>query len=87
MKSLIVKVSKFSVLNACLLAGILAAMSNSLFTYALELFVNDSAANTTNNVIDCLQLAVFMIAKLATSGRFNRYDLPFIIGGMVSIFA
>lgn len=85
MKNIICQLSKTNLIGACLLACVFSVLSNNAFTFAAGFVVNESTAGIANNLIDVAQLAVYVSVKVARFGRLNRYDLPFVIGGVLSI--
>lgn len=87
MKKVIKQTSKHCLISATILAAVFAYLSNLAFNTAGGVFFNTESVNITNNVIDSLQLALYIGLKLNRSKSLNRFDLPFIVGGLVAIFA
>lgn len=87
MKSIIKTLSKTSIIKACLFSVVCAYVSNVVFNLTGEMVFSGETVNITNNVIDSLQLLSFVIIQWMRYKRFTRYDLPFLIGGGVALFA
>lgn len=87
MKSWIIKASKTNLINASIIAVLSAIVSNYAFNFTGELFLSSNTVNIANNVIDVLQLALYITARLYRSKCLNRYDLPFVSAGIVSILS
>lgn len=87
MKSIITKVSKTSLIKATLMAVVAAYASNTAFNFSGALVFSDFLVNTANNVIDVAQLVSFVAIRFARFGKLNKFDSPFIIGGIVAIFS
>lgn len=85
MKNTIYKVSKTNLIGAVCLTCFAAILSNTAFNFLACLVTNDTAAGIANNLIDVVQLAAYVSVKLARFKRLDRYDLPFVIGGVVAI--
>ena len=86
MKKVINQVSKHCLIQATMIACAFAVLSNTIFTEIGTMAFSDSSVNFVNNVIDGLQLCVYVTVKLITVKRLTSYDLPFMIGGVVAIF-
>lgn len=85
MKATIYKLSKTNLLGACLLAAVCGFVGNTIFNSVGCVLFNADSVNLTNNVIDALQIALYVLVKLSTVGKLNRYDLPLPLGGLVSL--
>ncbi|QEQ95043.1 hypothetical protein pEaSNUABM56_00268 [Erwinia phage pEa_SNUABM_56] len=85
MKATIYKLSKTNLIGACLLACVVGMITNTVFNGVGGLAFDADNVNITNNVIDALQLALYVLVKLSTVGKLNRYDLPPVLGGLTSL--
>lgn len=85
MKKLINKISKTNLLNASLLACVFGALSNTIFNATGCAFFNAADVSCANNLIDTLQLSSYIASRLIIAKRLNRFDLPFILGGLTSL--
>lgn len=84
-RTTIQKLSKTNLLAACLMASIIGIISNIVFNFTGSFFFCVSTVDITNNVIDLLQICFYVLVKIFYTGRLNRYDLPFLLGGAVSL--
>lgn len=85
MKMITIKLSKHSLLSACVFASFCAVSFNVLFNYFVSQVLSLDVTHFINNTIDTLQLVVYILVKMSTFGKLGRYDLPFIISGILSI--
>ncbi|QXL90388.1 hypothetical protein [Salmonella phage NINP13076] len=82
---MIYSVSKNNLSGAVLLACFFALLSNTCFNALAEMFTNEGTAQTVNTVIDVLQVSIYAAVKIVRFKRLDRYDLPFLIAGVVAI--
>lgn len=85
MTNVIYNITKRNVLLACLVASVLAVVYNVTFGMIGGLMFADHAVNVANNVVDLIQLAVYVATKLTTFKKLDRYDSPFILASLVSL--
>ena len=85
MEKIVYKLSKTNLLAACGLACVVGFISNTIFNGVGSIAFNSDSVNVANNVVDSIQLSLYVAAKLVTTGRLNRYDLPAILGGITSL--
>jgi len=87
MKHLIAKISKTCLVKASIFAVVCAYVSNMAFNIVGEMIAPENVVNTANNTIDVAQLALYVVARLYRSKSLSRFDVPFIIAGVVAIFS
>lgn len=85
MTNMIYIVSKTSLLRATLLACLIALVSNTCFNWLSCLVTTETTAQGFNTMIDVLQLTFYTLIKLNRFKRLDRYDLPFLIAGLLAI--
>ncbi|AZF87653.1 hypothetical protein CPT_Mydo_078 [Proteus phage Mydo] len=85
MTNMIYTVSKTSILRATLLACLIALVSNTCFNCLACLVTTETMAQGFNTMIDVLQLTLYTLIKLNRFKRLDRYDLPFVIAGLLAI--
>lgn len=85
MTNMIYTVSKTSLLRATLLASLIALVSNTCFNWLACLVTTETTAQGFNTMIDVLQLTFYALIKLNRFKRLDRYDLPFLIAGLLAI--
>ena len=85
MTNMIYTVSKTSLLRAALLACLIALVSNTCFNWLACLVTTETMAQGFNTMIDVLQLTFYILIKLNRFKRLDRYDLPFLIAGLLAI--
>ena len=85
MTNMIYTVSKTSILRATLLACLIALVSNTCFNCLFGLVTTETTAQGFNTMIDVLQLTFYTLIKLNRFKRLDRYDLPFLIAGLLAI--
>lgn len=85
MTNMIYTVSKTSILRATLLACLIALVSNTCFNCLVGLVTTETTAQGFNTMIDVLQLTFYTLIKLNRFNRLDRYDLPFLIAGLLAI--
>ena len=85
MTNMIYTVSKTSILRATLLACLIALVSNTCFNWLACLVTTETMAQGFNTIIDVLQLTFYTLIKLNRFNRLDRYDLPFLIAGLLAI--
>lgn len=85
MTNMIYIVSKTSLLRATLLACLIALVSNTCFNLLACLVTTETMAQGFNTMIDVLQLTFYILIKLNRFKRLDRYDLPFLIAGLLAI--
>ena len=85
MTNMIYTISKTSLLRATLLACLIALVSNTCFNSLACLVTTETMAQGFNTMIDVLQLTFYTLIKLNRFNRLDRYDLPFLIAGLLAI--
>lgn len=85
MTNMIYTISKTSILRATLLACLIALVSNTCFNWLACLVTTETMAQGFNTMIDVLQLTFYILIKLNRFKRLDRYDLPFLIAGLLAI--
>lgn len=85
MTNMIYTISKTSILRATLLACLIALVSNTCFNWLACLVTTETMAQGFNTMIDVLQLTFYTLIKLNRFKRLDRYDLPFLIAGLLAI--
>lgn len=85
MTNMIYTVSKTSLLRATLLACLIALVSNTCFNWLACLVTTETMAQGFNTIIDVLQLTFYTLIKLNRFKRLDRYDLPFVVAGLLAI--
>uniref|UniRef100_A0AAU8GFW4 Holin n=1 Tax=Salmonella phage vB_SEnST11_KE23 TaxID=3161174 RepID=A0AAU8GFW4_9CAUD len=85
MTNMIYTTSKTNLFGAVLLACFIALVSNTCFNGLACLVTTETTAQGFNTMIDVLQLTVYTMIKLIRFKRLDRYDLPFVIAGVLAI--
>lgn len=85
MKSIIYRLTKRNILIATVIACFFAFVSNTTFNAVGGMMFNAGNVSTANTMIDCLQLFFYVACRLKIACKLDRYDLPFICGGVIAI--
>ena len=85
MKSIIYRLTKRNVMIATVIACIFAFVSNATFNAVGGVMFNAGNVSTANTMIDILQLSFYVAFRLKLVCKLDRYDLPFICGGVIAI--
>lgn len=60
-------------------------MSNATFNAVGGVMFNAGNVSTANTMIDLLQLFFYVAFRLKIACKLDRYDVPFICGGVIAI--
>lgn len=60
-------------------------VSNTCFNWLACLVTTETMAQGFNTMIDVLQLTFYTLIKLNRFNRLDRYDLPFLVAGLLAI--
>lgn len=85
MKSIIYRLTKRNILIATVIACLFAFVSNATFNAVGGMMFNAGNVSTANTMIDCLQLFFYVACRLKIACKLDRYDVPFICGGIIAI--
>lgn len=81
MKNIIYRLTKRNIMIACFFAFV----SNTTFNAVGGMMFNAGNVSTANTMIDCLQLFFYVACRLKIACKLDRYDVPFICGGVIAI--
>ena len=85
MKSIIYRLTKRNILIATVIACFFAFVSNATFNAVGGMMFNAGNVSTANTMIDLLQLFFYVAFRLKIACKLDRYDVPFICGGVIAI--
>lgn len=85
MKSIIYRLTKRNIMIATVIACFFAFVSNTTFNAVGGMMFNAGNVSTANTMIDGLQLFFYVACRLKIACKLDRYDLPFICGGVIAI--
>lgn len=90
----IVSVGKRSLIIAIIFACVIVTVSNNLFYYIIDCIWNYfrlpesdvEFAWLMGNLVDYAQIVCYIGYRIIRAKSLNRYDLPFIISGMLALY-
>lgn len=85
MKNIIYRLTKRNIMIATVIACLFAFVSNATFNAVGGAMFNAGRVSTANTMIDCLQLFFYVTFRLKIACKLDRFDLPFICGGVIAI--
>lgn len=85
MNNIIYRLTKRNILIATVMGCLFAFVSNATFNAVGGVMFNAENVSTANTMIDILQLFFYVAFRLKIACKLDRYDLPFICGGVIAI--